>query len=343
MINYQYPTTRQLRLIQPEKIVNLQRDRPTFKLFPVEETQAWRLEWEQRDNYRGFQQLRGLNGEPSYVKMVGWKRYSQEPGVFGEYMTVDEMQMTVRAQNVNEEQPVPIGDLVVERQDYLAKRETDLLEWMQWAILSSGTFTLLGPTGAVYSATFPIQTATFTDWSNHATATPIKDYLGLKLLTRGRSVTWGQGSDSLMNQTVMADLLLNANPNDLGGQRVSLTAMRTGGPISETELRTIFISQGIPTPLVYDEGYNRESDGAFTLWLADGITIIVGRRTNGDPLGQYRMVRNINNPGQAPGRYTKVIDTLATKVPRTISVHQGHNGGPVLWYPSAIIKATVGP
>lgn len=341
LINYQYPTSKQLRRINAEKIQDLQRPRPTFRLFPVVERQEWRVEWEQRDNWRGLQQLRGLNGEPSYVKLVGLKRYSQEPGVFGEYMTVDEKQMTTRASlNLDQTQVVDIADLVIERQEYLNARETDLLEWMHWAILLNGTFTILGPTGAEYAATFPIQTAAFSDHSNLATAVPLRDFLGLKLLQRNRSVNFGARAEAFLNSVSLNNILLNNNAADLGGMRASLGGIaRTGVPLNLEDTNKIFTAQGVPTLNEYDEGYNRESDGAMQLWIPDDVIVIVGRRANGDPVGQHHMVRNVNNPRNEAGRYTKVIDNLDRDVPRKISVHQGHNGGLVLWYPSSIIRA----
>jgi hypothetical protein len=351
MINYFYPSSRTLRRIAPERIVDLQRPRPTFQVFPVRDYPVWRLEWEQRDNYRGFQQLRGLNGQPSYVTMVGARRFSQEPAVFGEYMAVDEQQMTVRAQmagtaigNITAEEesafgPVDISDLVRERQDYLGLRETDLLEWQHWAMLLNGTFTLLGPLGAVYAATFAVQTATFSDWTDHVNATPYQDLLGLKVLTIGKSVNFGAGAVAWGNSTTTTNMLLNRNPNDIGGMRIAQGIARVGVPATLDDINTIFRAGGLATVKEYDEGYNRESDGAFVRWLPDNVLSIWGQRTNGDALGEYRMVRNVNNPNNAPGRYTKVIDTLDREVPRRITVHQGHNGGLVLFYPSAIVRA----
>jgi hypothetical protein len=343
-VNSKYPSSRTLREIAPEKIINLQRPRPTFRLFPTVERPQWRLEWTQRDNYRGFQQLRGINGQPSYVRMVGFKRFSQEPGVFGEYMMVDEAEMTMRAASSDPDgigRPVAITDLVTERQDYLGARETDLLEWMGWALLLNGTFTLLGPTGAKFAATYPIQTATLSNWSDPVAGTPLADLLGLTLLARGKSVSFGAGAELFENLQSVANVLLNNNPADIGGMRAALGGIaRTGTPITLEEANRIFTSQGTATITAYDESYNRESDGALVLWIPDDTGVLVGRRTNGDPVGQYHMVRNINNPGNTPGRYTKVIDTLERQVPRTISVHQGHNGGHVIWYPSAIIKVT---
>lgn len=350
-----YPDSRVLRRINPEKIQDLQRPRPTFGIFPVRDYAVWRLEWEQRDAYRGFQQLRGLNGQPSYVKMHGGQRFSQEPAVFGEFMEIDEAQMTVQSAtpgdaigeiSAEEEAglaPVNVTTMVVERQELLNLRETDLLEWQHWAMLLNGTFTLLGPNGAIYAATFAIQTAVFSDWSDPVNGTPYRDLLGLKQLTIGKSVNLGAGAIAWGNSTTTTNMLLNRNPNDIGGMRIAQGIARVGVPATLDDINTIFRAGGLATVKEYDEGYNRESDGAFIRWIPDNILSIWGQRSNGESIGEYRMVRNVNNPGNAPGRYTKVIDTLDREVPRKIRVHQGHNGGLVVFYPSAMVRANAGP
>jgi hypothetical protein len=341
MLNFEYPTTRELIEINAEKIPNLTRNRPTFDIFPMVDSQYWTLEWEQRDNYMGFQQLRGLNGEPSYVKMVGKKRYSAEPGVYGEYMTLDEKMMTLRARDAaGSSEPVSLDDLVTERQDYLNNREVDLIEYIHWKALLDGQFTFSGPTGAVYGDQFNIQTAAFSDWSDLANATPIADFMALKNNTTGRSVSFGTGATAFMNTKTVSDLLRNRNANDLGGQ---LNAAGTAGvkPFKTLgEINQILNGHGLPTIVEYNEGYNAEPSGTFNLWIPNDTISIVGQRTNGDRLGEYRMVRNVNNEGMTPGRYEKVIDHVDKRVPRTVEVHRGHNGGLVIFYGSAIVKAT---
>ena len=338
LVNYQYPTTRELKQINPEKIQNLTRNRPTFSIFPTVDSDAWTLEWTQRDNWRGFQQLRGLNGEPSYVSMVGEKAFSAQPGVFGEFMTVDEKMMTIRAQQVPNGQPIDISDLITERQDYLNNRESDLLEYIHWKALLDGQFTFIGPTGGYYGDVFPIQTATFSDWSDLANATPLADLLGLRLLQTGKSVSYGTQAQIFMNAVTMTYLLRNRNPNDLGGQ----LAIQSGGskPLKTVgEINSLLQSSNLPTLVEYDEGYFAEGSGTFTKWIPDRVLSIIGARSNGDRLGEYRMIRNANNADFAAGRYEKVIDRLETTVPRKIEVHRGHNGGLVIYYGSAIIRA----
>lgn len=338
-VDYEYPTTKELRAINPEKIQELTRVRPTFSIFPITESKYFTLEWEIKDNWRGFQQLRGLNGEPSYVKMVGEKAYSAQPGAYGEYMTVDEKMMTLRAQSARSGEPIDIGDLVVERQDYLNYRELELIEYIHWKALLDGQFSFVGPTGATYGDQFPIQTAAFSDWSDLANATPIKDLLGLKTLSSGKSISFGSGALVFANSVTIANLLRNRNANDLGGQ----LAISSGGvkPVKSLgEINTVLASHNLPAIVEYDEGYIAEDTGTFTKWIPNDVLSIVGQRTNGDKLGEYRMTRNAQNPDLAPGRYEKVIDRGEDRVPRIIEVHRGHNGGLVIFYGSAIVAAT---
>ena len=338
MQNYKYPTSKELRVVGPELEVELTRTRPTFKYFPFRDVAEWRIEWEVKDNYRGFQQLRGLNGEPSYVKMVGHKRYSAEPGAFGEYMTVDEKQMTIRAASANADGPVDIGDLVRERQDYLALREIDLVEFIQWSLLLNGQFVIAGPTGAIFTDTFPIQTATLSDWSDLDNATPIRDLRNLKLgLLTSTSANFGTTAEALLNSVTLSYVLNNRNPADLGGVKLDYGRSVLG----LEDVNRIFVGQDIPTLIPYNGGYTRESDGVRQLWIPNDKVSIIGARPNGEPVGEYRRVRNVNNPGNAPGSYDVVIDHLERRVPRTIEVHRGHNGGPVIYYPGSIVVASV--
>jgi hypothetical protein len=337
MINYIYPTTKELRQINPEKIQNLERVRPTFAIFPTVESQYWTLEWTQKDNWKGLQQLRGLNGKPSYVRMVGEKAFSAKPGAYGEYMTLDEEEMTLRAQNTPAGEPVNINDLVLEKQDYLNNREVDLIEYIHWKALIDGQFTFTGPTGAVYGDVFGVQSASFSDWSVLATATPLADLLALQQTVVGKSVAFDTGATLFMNSTTAAYLIQNKNANDLGGQMgIVVGGVKPFKTISE--INALLNGFGLPSIVVYDEGYFTEA-GTFTRWIPTDVISLIGRRTNGDTLGEYRMVRNINNDAMAPGRYEKVIDRK-DEVPRTIEVHRGHNGGLVIFYGSAFVRIT---
>ena len=51
------------------------------------------------------------------------------------------------------------------------------------------------------------------------------------------------------------------------------------------------------------------------------------------------MTRNANNPSLAPGAFMDVVESA--RPPRQIEVFDGHNGGPRLYFPSAIVIADV--
>jgi hypothetical protein len=58
---------------------------------------------------------------------------------------------------------------------------------------------------------------------------------------------------------------------------------------------------------------------------------------------EYQMVRNATNPNMEPGAYTRVWDSAAEdgRPPRRIEVHDGHNGGPALYFPGDIVNMIV--
>ena len=48
------------------------------KHFPIVNVDSHILSWEQRDNYKGLQQVRGLDGQPKRINNVGAKRFTME-------------------------------------------------------------------------------------------------------------------------------------------------------------------------------------------------------------------------------------------------------------------------
>jgi hypothetical protein len=97
--------------------------------------------------------------------------------------------------------------------------------------------------------------------------------------------------------------------------------------------------------VLYDEGYIPTTGGSFTKFIPDGKVIIVGKRPSGVKIGEYILTRNAV-ANYRPVSYRFVKDYAAginapKEVPPKIEVHRGHNGGPVIYYPSAIVVMTV--
>lgn len=336
MPDFVYPTATELRVIEQDKLPRLMQDRPIFRHFPIVSVNNHILQWEQKDNYTGLQQLRGLGGAPQRVNRVGGKRFMAEPGAYGEFVTLDEQELTRRREWGSFDRPVDVTDLVTEAQDHLLGRRIDRCEVIGWNC-ARGTFSVSGPNGIVHTDSFTIQTYTASvPWSTVATATPIRDFRAVALLARGHSVSFGRQATAYMNRTTVNNLLNNTNANDVGGKRVP-------GSINILELaqlNKVLLDNDLPQIEVYDETYLDE-DGTPQLYIPNGEVLVFGNRPGGQPLGEYRMTRNANNPGMAAGPYTKIIDTLDREVPRRIEVHDGHNGGPVIFFGSGVVKMSV--
>lgn len=336
--DFVYPTSAELREVEQTLIPRLTQEDPIFDLFPIVDKDDHRLIWEQKDNYKGLQQVRGLAGQPARVKRVGAKRYDMEPGVYGEFIPLDEKELTIRRRYGTFGEPVSIADLVREAQDQLLVRRVDRARWILWTLLGYGTFSVPAPNGAiVHTDSFPIQTYTASvPWSTVATATPLANFRAIQLLGRGQSANFGTGAIAFMNRTTFNRMVSNTNATDIAGRRTSglLTVLNL------KEINGVLAGEGLPMVVIYDEGYIDDND-VFQLYIPDGVVIVVGQRPAGQKVGEYRMTINLNNPNGQAGAYTRVIDHINDRVPRSIEVHDGHNGGPVLWFPGAVIRMNV--
>lgn len=343
MAEFTYPSNAELREIAQDLLPRLAADRPVFNFMPIEEPDAFLVMWEQEDSYTGLQQVRGLNGAPAKVVRVGLKRYQMQGGVYGEYIPLDETELTVRRQYGTFATPVDLSDLVMRAQRQLLVRRLDRIETILWTLLSTGTFSVPGPSGAIlHQDSFALQTFTATvPWSTSATATPLADLRAVQILARGHSVRFDRTAQCFVNQITANNILANTNSADLFGRRVSGLATVNSIP----QLNELLTMDNLPNIVPYDLGYLADpatpgGTATFVPFIANGTGVVIGKRTDGAPIGNFQMIRNANNPDLGPGAYMKIIDRGELQVPRSIEVHDGLSGGPAIWFPSAVVKMT---
>jgi hypothetical protein len=337
MPTFDYPSSAELIQIAQEKLPRLTADRAGFNILPMVNQDASVLMWEQLDNFVGLQAARGMNGQPIKVDKTGANRFLMQPGVYGEFEPLDERELTERRQYGTFANSINVEDLVMLAQDKLLNRRLDRMEKIIWDLFTTGTFQVLGPgpNGVIvlHTDTFTTQTfASVVPWSTHATATPLADLRAVRLKHRGRSVDFGAAAEAYANQVTINNMLQNTNAADVYGRRVAglATANNLQG------MNTLFTQDNLPSIKEYDEGYLDET-GTFQPFIPDGTVVVVGKRPAGQKVGEYRMTRNANNPGMAPGPYMRVIDRGEDQIPRSIEVHDGHNGGPVLFFGTAVV------
>lgn len=336
MPTYAYPSAAELRQLEQDKLPVLTADDPIFEIFPFEEADEDLLLWEQTDNFVGLQQVRGLNGEPGRVQLVGAKSYMMRPGYYGEFIQLDEEKLTRRRQLGTFGAPIRLDDLVVQAQDQLLNRRLDRVKTIAWTLATTGTFSIANPAGGVlHTDTFPIQSYTAgVAWATAATATPLANFRAVKLLARGHSVSFGNQAIAYMNQVTFNNLIGNTNSADLAGKRTSGLAT----VMTLAEVNAVLAGEDLPQIRIYDEGYLNDA-GTFVPYIANAKVFVRGRRPGGQRIAAYRMTRNANNPAMEPGSYTLTYES--PKPPKVVEVHDGHNGGPVVYHPSAMVMMSV--
>lgn len=333
-----YPNSIQLQEIAQILIPRLEQDRLGFTLFPTVNVDDWILSWELYDNFQGLQAARGLNGQPPKVKRVGLKRYMMEPGAYGEYDTIDEVEITRRRRIGTLADAIDISELVMVAQRNLLQRRLDRIEWIIWTLLSTGTFSVAGPNQSIiHTDTVTLGSyAASVGWATSATATPLHDFRQVQLRHRGQSVSFNRDAMAIMNLVTFNNMIMNTNNADLYGRRV--TGLATVN--SPEQMSALLAQDNLPTFVVYDQGY-LDTTGTFQPFIPDNKVIVIGKRTNGAPVGNFAFARNANNPGSAPGAYMKIVDNGEREVPRSIQIHDGFNGGVQLLYGSAIVVMSV--
>jgi hypothetical protein len=331
MATYAFPDSLAIQQIAQDYLANLTMNDPVFKILPLRNVDEAFLRWEQKDNYRGLQAVRGINGEPVRIKRQGLKQYLMSPGVYGEFDEIDEVELTNRRALGTFGTPVNITDLTTEAQERLTKRQVDRLKGIAWTALTTGTFAISTENGPVlHTDSFSLQTFTASPgWRTYATATPLADFRSVKLKHRGHSVSFGPDATAYMNSVTLNNLLTNGNQADIYGRR-------TAGLGTFNNLQSInqlFQGDLLPTIQEYDDGYYDDA-GTFNTWIPDNMVVVIGKRLTGESVGEFRFTRNAMNANAAPGPY--MIITESERPPKKIRVDAGWNGGIVIWFPSAI-------
>lgn len=341
MPTYTYPNDYELREVENSKLEALTADDPFERFMPMTSSEDFDLRWLVEGYVGGLQQLRGLNGDPTYVTRVGATDYLAKPGVYGEFMTVDEEEMTRRAQRFFPGMPggrVDIGDLVMRLQDQLLLRRLRLVRYIRSTLFVSGTFAIADKKGAGgyrHTDTYSVQTYDATTWATVATATPIYDFRQAKLLGLGLRADFGSGATAIMNSVTFNNMIGNTNAADLGGQKTTTLSPL----VSATQFNAVMLSADLPSIVINDDGYYN-SALTFTRFVPTGKVVIISRPQPEGPVGEYRMTWQAVTQSGGPYSFVK-NRTDEMRVPPIIEVHDGHNGGPVMLRPHQVIVMDV--
>lgn len=329
-----WPSVASIRKIAAIKLEAGLAGDPITRLFPMTNEANDFMEWEVEDNTYGLQQVRGLNGPPARVEKLGSKTYVEKPGVYGEFIQIDELEMTRLQREVGTiNEPMTMQRFTDKYTTQLAEREVRRYRATCWGLLTTGAYSVTGPNGQVlhsgqYSITVDTSPTAWT-FANRASATPLYD-LGAQV-TNGPAVGTSFAGDAevWMNDFTFRAMVANTNAADLGGRRMGLQTANSLGLVNE-----VLALDNLPKIMVYDGWYNNDAD-AVTRCIPNYTALLIGRRLDGAQFGEYMMTNNANNGG-GPGAYSFVVDNRGKKTPPTVEFHRGHNGGPVIFFPGSV-------
>ena len=339
--------------IAPDLIQTQAEQDPIFQKFPIRELNAARLRWSIKDNYRGLMNLRGYDGAPTRVLRPGETLFETNPGVFGEFGQLDEMELTERAKGFPADMTVPcdVGDMVSEWQMVLTVRQAQRMAQMAWGLATTHNLTILFPQGgAGFTESYAGQTMTVAVlWSDPMNSTPIHDLRQLQFLYgRGTSNNFQQQAEAWMNGRTAQYIMQNRNPADAGGIRGDLGATIFN---SVDEFNKILLASGAPKICIYEGAYQADQQpGAafvnnnYVQYLPDGVVWVCAARPGNDLPGAFYYTRHmVNGGGTKPyafvDDYTKAEPHPA--VPPKIVIHQGFSGGVVQERPTQTVTMMV--
>lgn len=332
-MSFVYPKNVELRPVAQALLDKTVMDNPILSRLPIRETPYALVQWERTKSTFGLMQGRGYNNKPQQVPGLGANRFTKTPGVYGEKLPIDELELTTRAQFATFSQPIGIKDLVMARTKQGRTRMYNRMVYHAVTLLTTGRYTCKDAKGVIIDEdTITPQTyAPSVLWSSLATAAPWQDFQNVALLDLGFSLKFDSSATAIMNQKTFNYYRQNQNPLDIYGRKTKFGATYN----ALGELNQLHQDDGLPNIVIWNESF-LDDNGVAGRYMPDGYVIVMGTRTDGEPLGEFLMTKNVNNKDQGSQMYYEVIDNWDGQ-PRFIEVHLGYNGGIGIYMPEGII------
>jgi hypothetical protein len=344
-------------LIVRDYLLDMQKEDPLMALMPLAYKDASKVVWERRDNYYGLIPLRGINGTPDVLQLPGAKRFAIDPGYYGGQHVIDEEMITKQRELGTPNETVDEEMLLSDATQSLATMIFNRIRQVIATLLTTGEFKVENRGGAKvhqYKVDgYNLLTAA-TAWSNTSTGTPIADMQIMRnTLALGTNSDFGPKSKVLMSP-VLSQVVMQTNEvkSVIKGQYGSTEIGLEG-------LNRILNGYGLPAIEEYNESYAATiaasaTPSNYTRFLGATKFIWAGVRPNNAPFGQFQMTRNMVNQKSmsaapdyrvefdGPDDLRRGIYNLVQYVsmPPMYTVDAGFNGGPSIFYTSAVAGIT---
>jgi hypothetical protein len=350
-LTFTFPTNVILNLVLQEYVTARDRLRG-LKIAPFLDFQTQKVRWDLRDNVRGLTKSHVMGTDPKIDIRPGSVLKEYDPFYFKEADLIKEDEILRGRELGTLGGVVSLDNEIARTMKSRVDRNFLRAEWLIWGMLTGSI--VLNDDNVKATETFPIQTFDASDWTNHGTATPLKDFNAVLLKFRGTGAG-AQGAVAYMNQTTLNNLLENTNDDDIRGFRSQNFLALT---YDLEQVNKILQTRGLPTIEVYDEGYY-DDNGAFQLFIPNDKVVVVGKRASGEVVGNFALTPSLHREMggmPAPGFFSFItvngdanngaaqinLSSLGGVGNPKIEIIGGMYGGPILWYPRSIVRMDVG-
>lgn len=327
-VTYIFPEAGELREIERDRALNLQRDSVIGRLFPFGRQAGRAVNWDQRDSVVGLLPVKGLGDPLQPVSATGGIRRSVPAAYFGAQIPMDVTKIVGGGQFGSFGDRINIGGELNVMMSELAYRERQGIDLQLGQMISTGFINLYGASGEISERveiegfrSTRIETLTAGDrWTEIATADPVGDFRRVAD-NRFRGTGYSMVGGSVLMTQKAFNILLNTNAiktalrNRFGASVVSLADFNL---LFGDTLGTVEIVQG---------GAN-VSATTWVPYMPDNVAVFVGRHsTRGTQMGEW-VITTSEKAGVGEAIHAEVI--VPQPYPSAPIVERAIQGAPML-------------
>jgi hypothetical protein len=319
-------------------------ERLGLKMFPIVNTNEYKLQIEQKQMFFGLQQPRAMDGAAFPAKRPGFSVREFDPAPFTDRHPITESNMILERDAGNWMEYMGRAGIMSDIVQQAKEAQYNRMEKNIFDALTSGTIEVRGADGKIYQRRIyeikKFATPPGSGFDNLSAGYPYRWLTEtLETAVLGVSVKFDEGL-IMGNRKTVNWIINNANAADFFGRRLKFGQTPNG----LDELNDLLDTRDLPKLGIYNEGYYSSQTTLpdatkFTKYLADGQMIWKGKREDGDSEGEYRVCRHASGD-DGKGEYVLVND-MRNRTPPQVDIEYGHNGGVCIYHPYAYLSLTV--
>lgn len=326
-ITYIYPEAGELREIERDRALTLQRDSVIGRLFPFGAQAGAAVNWDQRDSVVGLLPAKRLGDPLQPLQMTGGIRRSVPASYFGGQIPIDVRKIVAGGRFGSYGDRIDLASELNIGMQELAYRERQGIDLQIGRMISTGLINVYAADGTIQEQYaiegFGERRETLTGgdrWTEIATADPIGDFRRVAD-NRFRGTGYSMVGGSVLMTQKAFNILLNTN-----AVKATLRQRFGASVVNLADFNSLF-GDTLGTVEIVTMGANI-SNTAWLPYLADNVAVFVGRHaTRGTQLGEW-VITTSEKAGVGEAIHAEVV--VPQPYPSAPIVERAIQGAPML-------------